>query len=86
VSSSQKSSRFLRWIATKKLEYPTFHHYVVFGKIPVTERYIPMLREKIESMLNTELKKEFESAWIEYRKLPSTGKQQKIIRRGMITV
>ncbi|MCH7560743.1 MAG: hypothetical protein IIC67_05150 [Thaumarchaeota archaeon] len=70
MSTSRKSTKFLRWVTGNGSEYPTFHDHIICGKIPVDERDIPTLRKLIESMSDTELNKEFESAWEKYRNSP----------------
>ena len=54
----------------------------MFGKIPIGEKCIPVLREKIDELSNPELKEEFESAWIEYRDLPKIDVTLRIFHRS----
>lgn len=77
------SSRFIRWAVGQQQQYPILYDTIMSREIPVKEKCISVVREKIEYIENNELTKEFEDAWNQFRGLRNLPKQLPInVRRN----
>ncbi|MCH7966088.1 MAG: hypothetical protein IIB02_01515 [Thaumarchaeota archaeon] len=65
-----KSSLFLRWIYSKKSQYPEFLKYLEFQKLKTTDRNIIFFKEDIKKTGNEKLIKECNDAWSKFRIIP----------------